>query len=669
MRNTILALLIHLAAVGVGGAQSFAPPGVKPPDQATRDAIAERTQRLSRALAVMYRQGVRDPVAADVEVFHKAAVWAVRHNEFFHEQSGAWTLEVLDRGLLRVAQALRGESPWLQADTHATVRAFRSRIDGSIQPYAVTFPRDYGKDPHTRWRVDVLLHGRDNSLSEVKFLHQHSGLKAAATDQPYVLLEIFGRGNNAYRWAGESDILEAIDAFVATERWLGRGDRLDPARVVLRGFSMGGAGTWHLGLHRPDRWCVIGPGAGFSTTRGYWKELPASLPGYVEACLHIYDAVDYAENAALVPVVAYAGDKDPQLQAARNIQAKLQPKKIPMTLLIGKDLEHKFPPPEQLRAETEYTRYAAPGKGRAEYRNQIHFTTYTLKYPGSDWVEILGLQQHYQLAQVDATRLEHGFAVTTKNVRQMRLGLPGSDASTQRIRIDGQTLDAKPSASADGLWSVYLEQRAGRWFSVLPQLLQTDRQRRWQKISNLQGPIDDAFMESFLCVRGTGTPWHAEVQKYADEELKRFQQDWDKFFRGELPIRADTDVSDEDIANKHLILFGDPASNSLIAQVVDKLPLQWTKTTLTMGTHNVASADHVPVLIYPSPLNPNRYVVLNSGHTFRAEDHRGTNARLFPRLGDYALLKLLPGNAVPRVPAIVHAGLFDDFWTMPHTKN
>ena len=36
-------------------------------------------------------------------------------------------------------------------------------------------------------------------------------------------------------------------------------------------------------------------------------------------------------------------------------------------------------------------------------------------------------------------------------------------------------------------------------------------------------------------------------------------------------------MTDEDIAGKHLILFGDPASNSLIAQVLDGLPLKWTK--------------------------------------------------------------------------------------------
>src|SRR5262249_57025865 len=144
-------------------------------------------------------------------------------------------------------------------------------------------------------------------------------------------------------WAGESDVLEAVEHFLNTEGMLRRDGLLDPARFVLRGFSMGGAGTWHLGLHRPDRWTVIGPGAGFTTTHGYIKGLPDPLPPYQEACLTIYDAVDYAENAFNLPVVAYGGSEDPQLAASRNIEAKLKPLGIPMTLLVGTGLEHKFP--------------------------------------------------------------------------------------------------------------------------------------------------------------------------------------------------------------------------------------------------------------------------------------------------------------------------------------
>ena len=69
------------------------------------------------------------------------------------------------------------------------------------------------------------------------------------------------------------------------------------------------------------------------------------------------------------------------------------------------------------------------------------------------------------------------------------------------------------------------------------------------------------------------------------------------------------------------------------------LPLRWSKEAIQLGGETYSAADHVPVMIYPSPLNTGRYVVLNSGHTFRTADFEGTNARLFPRLGDYAVLQ------------------------------
>jgi hypothetical protein len=70
----------------------------------------------------------------------------------------------------------------------------------------------------------------------------------------------------------------------------------------------------------------------------------------------------------------------------------------------------------------------------------------------------------------------------------------------------------------------------------------------------------------------------------------------------------------------------------------------------------------VPVLIYPSPLNPNRYVVLNSGHTFHAADFQGTNALLYPRLGDYALFKIKPTEKGPVAVETAVTGIFDDVW-------
>jgi predicted esterase len=662
MKTLFAAVCLGLLGTTSSGAQDYAPPNAKTPDKVTLDAIGEKTRRLGQALVIMQRQGIHDPVLADVEIYYKAAEWIVRHNEFFTEQSGVWTLSVLDRGMLRATQALRGEAPWLPQTGQAVLRAYRSRIDGSVQPYAVTIPPEYGKDPRLKWRIDVVLHGRDSGICEVKFLYQHSGDRAAAA-HPYIQIDIFGRGNNAYRWAGEVDVLEAIDHFVANERMLNRADLLDASRVVLRGFSMGGAGTWHLGLHRPDRWCVIGPGAGFTTTRGYVKDkaLPEPLPAYIENCLHIYDAVEYAPNVFNVPVVAYAGESDPQLQAARNIEARLHALKIPMTLLVAPGLKHEFPAEWQNKAESEYANFAGPGKGRPEQRDSVRFTTYTLKYPGCDWVELLGLERHYQRSQVEAQRKDDEYLVKTLNIRALRLGLPPGDASPHAVKIDDQELNVRPGPGGAGQ-SLFLEKREGRWHGVMPQVLFTDRVRRLQKLSGLQGPIDDAFMDTFLCVRGSGTAWNAAVQKYADADLERFQREWDKYFRGELPVKNDNEVTDEDIAGKHLILFGDPGSNRIMAQVLDRLPLKWSRETVSLGGKTFSAADHVPAVIYPSPLNSNRYVVLNSGHTFHAEDFQGTNALLFPRLGDYAVLKVASPGKDPLAIGVATAGLFDDNW-------
>jgi hypothetical protein len=93
----------------------------------------------------------------------------------------------------------------------------------------------------------------------------------------------------------------------------------------------------------------------------------------------------------------------------------------------------------------------------------------------------------------------------------------------------------------------------------------------------------------------------------------------------------------------------------VIAQAIGKLPLKWSKETITLAGHTVDAATHAPVLIYPNPLNPNHYVVINSGHTFSDADWRGTNANLYPHVGDYALIAL-------QDQATVHSGFFDEHW-------
>ena len=167
-------------------------------------------------------------------------------------------------------------------------------------------------------------------------------------------------------------------------------------------------------------------------------------------------------------------------------------------------------------------------------------------------------------------------------------------------------------------------------------------------------------------VRPTGKPLNEKIAAWAAAELAHATNHWRQQFRGDLRVQADTAVSPEEIANNNLVLWGDPGSNKILGQIADKLPIRWDESGVTLGKNPFAAANHVPVLIYPNPLNPKHYVVLNSGFTFREYDYLN-NARQTPKLPDYAIIDInIPVSA--RAPgAVVAAGFFDERWELPNS--
>lgn len=75
-----------------------------------------------------------------------------------------------------------------------------------------------------------------------------------------------------------------FDALVAA---LVRDHGIDPARIVMSGFSAGGMVTWNLACTRPDLF------AGFVPISGtYWKAPPETCPGGVPNIVHIHGTAD-----------------------------------------------------------------------------------------------------------------------------------------------------------------------------------------------------------------------------------------------------------------------------------------------------------------------------------------------------------------------------------------
>jgi len=625
------------------------------PSAAERAEIEAKAGDLARAVEGTRGRagegsGGRDAIA-DVEVCRKAAAWALRYGEFFEARDVARMLKVLETGLDR-AKALRdGRAPWSEA-TGGTVRGYRSRVDGSVQPYAVIVPPGRAEDD--RLRLDVVLHGRDAKIQEARFFDAHDG-KPAAADQAGLVLHVFGRGNNAYRWAGEADVYEAIEA-------VKRNYRVDDRRVVLRGFSMGGAGAWHLGLHNPSRWSSVEAGAGFTETIRYARlGEPSEV---VRKGLHVYDSVDYALNAFGVPIVGYGGENDPQAEASRIILDALVALGVPMKAeglvttaegldfrrVVGKGMGHAVDKDSARLMKAFHDDRAA--KGSDPYPRKIRFATYTLKYNKVGWLEIERLQEHYARATLEGAIAGDLATVRTGNVAVLAVAREAGES----IEIDGRSFPLR-QATGGLLPDVYFRKGPEGW-----EVLDHDASRaieenaRREKRPGVQGPVDDAFAGPFLCVRGTGTPENPAVQAWADARLGRFADDWSLSMRGDLPIKDDADVTDADIESRHLVLFGDPGSNRLIRRVLPGLSLTWTANEVGLRGRQFPAGEHAPVLIQANPLNPLRYVVLNSGHTFGAKDFAGTNALLYPRLGDFAIFKLGdPGE-------VVAGGYFDERW-------
>ena len=169
-------------------------------------------------------------------------------------------------------------------------------------------------------------------------------------------------------------------------------------------------------------------------------------------------------------------------------------------------------------------------------------------------------------------------------------------------------------------------------------------------------------MDSFIFVKPTGAPTNAKLGEWTQSELAHATKQWRAIFRGDAPSVDDAKLTDEQLHDSHVVLWGDPSSNAVLKKIADKLPVKWTKDGLEFGGKKYDAATHLPILIFPNPLNPHRYVVLNSGFTFSRACASGTNSLQTPKLPDWAIVDTTvpPDDKFPG--KIVDAGFFDEQW-------
>ena len=610
----------------------------------------------TRALFTAAKQTAQLALLPDVEIYHRAVHDALAYGEFYKPAEFKTAVALLEQGSDRLAQLRQGEPSWTSAQG-LVARGYESKIDGSVQPYGLVVPQSYSPNSAHKFRLDCWFHGRGEKLTELDFIRQRQTSPGQFTPQDAIVLHLYGRYCNANKLAGEIDLLEALDS--VKERY-----RIDDDRIVVRGFSMGGAACWQFAVHYAERWAAAAPGAGFSETPDFLKvfQKETLMPTWYEKKLwHLYDCTDWAINLYHCPTVAYSGEVDRQKQAADVMAAALEKENIHLAHLIGPGMGHKYHPDTKQEIDRRIDALAGLGRDRAP--KTIHFTTWTLRYPSMHWLTVDGLEEHWERARVDAEikANANSIVLTTSNVTAFTVTLPPGQRhfdirQAVRLEINGHQT-APQHVQSDGSFRVRVQKQGQSWAIGEPQA------NTLTKRHGLQGPIDDAFMDSFMMVRPTGQAFHERTENWVDSELTHAMDHWRKQFRGHARIKNDSDIDDADIAAHNLILWGDPSSNAILKRIADKLPIVWGKERVQVGTKTYGASSHIPTLIFPNPLNPSKYVVLNSGFTFREYDYLN-NARQVPKLPDWAIIDISQPITSRRPGGISDAGFFDEHWQL-----
>ena len=612
------------------------------------------------------------PRAADAHIFLKAVRYALELEEWYEktaEESARKAHALLEEAGNRIEALKLDETPWM-VGSGQKVLGFYSQIDGSPQPYGVEIPEglEWGgeKKKVPMW---IWLHGRGDTATDLSFVYSRLMAKKPGQFQPKgtIVIHPFGRYCNGWKSAGETDVFECRDDAVARFH-------VDQNRIALAGFSMGGAGAWHMGAHFADQWACVHTGAGFADVKRYQKLTPDKYPVWYEQKLWgVYDVPDYGRNFFNVPLICYSGEQDAQRDSAEYMIEVLGKEGIKPPHLIGPGMGHKYHPEtiQEVQAWIE----KAVEKGRDPWPKKVSIQTKTLEYGRMHWVSILALEESWNEARVDAEYDEASDRVILRTTNVAELGIwnrKGEGAlgfkDYAEIEVDGQRkVQTARLGLAAGALTMTVKQD-GKWVSPLSKPSAV----KLKKSASLCGPMDQAFKTRFMVVLPDVEGMNESVSQWVRAESARFVKRWRCLMRGNVVVKKAADVTNSEMQTANLILWGDPKSNSIIDRLIKteedrRPPLIWTEGKLAMGSREFDAGKHVPVFCYPSPFGLGRMVVINSGLTFR-EAHDRTNSLQNPKLPDWAILDISQPPNDESAGKVVDADFFDEEWKVKTPK-
>jgi predicted peptidase len=125
------------------------------------------------------------------------------------------------------------------------------RTQKATLKYLLFKPKGYDDSSARRWPLMLFLHGAGERGSDIWKVATHGPPKNVAHDPDFPFLLISPQCPENEIWSNDI-LLGLLDDAMAHLN-------VDRRRVYLTGLSMGGYGTWDLGLNHPERFAAIVP--------------------------------------------------------------------------------------------------------------------------------------------------------------------------------------------------------------------------------------------------------------------------------------------------------------------------------------------------------------------------------------------------------------------------
>ncbi|HJN15154.1 MAG TPA: prolyl oligopeptidase family serine peptidase [Armatimonadota bacterium] len=523
---------------------------------------------------------------------------------------------------------------------------YASRLDDKDQPLPVCATDD-GTEPKALI-LDVSPGAIANLEGSVK---QCGNLAAGARDLGVecVIAKPCGRGpGSVYQGPGEVDFFEAVEAL--RDKF-----PIDPNRISVTGGSMGGASTWFLASHYPDRFAAAAPFCGYCDYRLWTKP-----GGYIMRMMpweeHSWVArgatfrVGNLRNTAL-RITHGAWDigigGGVPVEHSRSMSRKLTDEGIPHQYDEVPETGHGCSPPERLiptiQWMSEQTRVTDP--------EAITLTVHGLRHNRTHWVAVDQIDRHGEAAEVNAKIDAGRVVVTTSNATRVALG-PTAHATTGMVEIDGTAIDADVSARL-----VNFEKTGGTWGVTGSAALAGSKRH------GCSGPVGDVFLEPMRLAFGSqGSNHDTFLMQWMSNQLPgSFKQTNGGVHRGifagqswyDIPNSADHQLGPADVESCNLWLLGTYESNSVLKQFEGKLPLEFGEGSITLGGRRYEGKQLGISACFPSPANPERLLVVTAGLTPEAV----TGAT-------HLNMQLLPDYLIWDADEVIDFGFYDSNWSL-----